>query len=164
MSTFKHQQRVEGPFKEANPIEQLVAFYEVNGYTLIEPTDLATGDSLEAPKQIRMMRGKKGASFWSSDMTELYAELTIEASEDAVKIDYDVETTMQHFTEDDRAFWKKEASHAEKFLTGKVDQPIDWRGNESARAEQLQRDIVFLGLKLMILTMVVVFVIAVVAN
>jgi hypothetical protein len=111
-----------------------------------------------------MTRGKKGASIWSSDMTELLAQLTLEEVDAGISISYEVETTMQHFTDDDRAFWTREATHAQKFLTGKVDQPIDWRGNESARAEQLQRDILFLGLKLMMLTMFIVFVIAVAMN
>lgn len=162
MSTFKHHQLVEGPFKDDNPLEQLITFYEVNGYVLTDP--YSEDDDDESPRKVCMTRGKKGASFWSSDMTELFAELTLEYLETTMKIDYEVETTMQHFTEDDRGFWIREAANAEKFLTGKVEEAIDWRGNEAARAEQVQRDILSLGIKLGVLAVVVVFVIVMVTT
>ncbi len=97
-----------------------------------------------------LIRGKEGASIWTSNMSELHAILDVSLEAGAVHVNYDIETTLQHFTDDDRAFWKKEASKAESFVTGKVDAIIDWRENESIRIERQQRDIVMFGLQMMV--------------
>lgn len=122
-----------------------------------ESAESDPGSSLECLSSIKLFRGKKGASIWSSDMTELYAEVRVEALISGIKISYEVETTLQHFTQEDRDFWDREVSNAEKFLTGKVDQPIDWRGNESIRVEAQQKEILFFGVKAMVMTMAIVF-------
>lgn len=133
-----------------------------------EPAETTPVDEPESPESelenpeeclssIKLFRGKKGASIWSSDMTELYAEVRVEALSSGIKISYEVETTLQHFTQEDRDFWDREVANAEKFLTGKVDQPIDWRGNESIRVEAQQKEILFFGVKAMVMTMAVVF-------
>lgn len=115
--------------------------------------DAEDADDLEDADVIvsaTLVRGKEGASIWTSNMAELHAILQLELIGNTIKVDYDIETTMQHFTDDDRAFWSKEARKAESFVTGKVDAIIDWRENESIRIERQQKDIVVFGLQMMI--------------
>lgn len=182
MSTYTLHKILNPPFRSHDPLRELLDFYSVNGYTALmqvegelpesfrePPVQEAEGDDepespeseLENPEEclssIKLFRGKKGASIWSSDMTELYAEVRVEALSSGIKISYEVETTLQHFTQEDRDFWDREVANAEKFLTGKVDQPIDWRGNESIRVEAQQKEILFFGVKAMVMTMAIVF-------
>lgn len=131
-----------------------------------EPTHDADGESSsegeansDATIEARMTRGKKRASIWSSNMADLHALLSIRYETGAIVIDYDVETTLQHLTEDDKRFWTREAAKAEAYIQGKVDAVIDWRENESIRVDQQQRDIIMFGVQMMIVAAILVAII-----
>lgn len=123
-----------------------------------ESTPEGEADS-DATIEARMTRGKKKASIWSSNMADLHALLGIRYDTGAIVIDYDVEITLQHLTEDDKRFWTREAAKAEAYIQGKVDAVIDWRENESIRVDQQQRDIIMFGVQMMIVAAILVAII-----
>jgi len=140
MSTWEFEETYEGPFEAEEPLAVLVEFYRTNGYERLD----GGGDDASTPSSpVALTRGEEGAGWWSSDMTELYAEVTIEApsseEDDAVSISYGVETSGQYMTDSDRQFWRRELETARQRLHAPSGDSRDLRQAEKKRAERMEQ-------------------------
>lgn len=104
---------------------------------------------------LTMRRGEKGNSLWTSNMAELLCDLSIKLIGDSVRIAYKIETTLQHFNDDDNAFWAHEAKQATRVVLGQG-KAIDWRENEEIRVGRQQKDILMVGVQLAVLAAILV--------
>ncbi len=131
-----------------DPLATLEKFLELNGYSL----DKGSGQGLRA------RRGTPSASWFSSDMSRLYTELTIEVDDDKVDLSYRVTTTGQHLTDEDRQFWQREAAAVEQALhdDGEL---IDLRPEEAKRAKQVTSEVRNTGVwaAFIVFAMVIIF-------
>lgn len=105
--------------------------------------------------KVRMRRGQKGASYWTSNMAELLSDIEFKLIGNTVRLAYKVETTLQHLTDDDQRFWAHEAKQAMRVVKGEA-KPVDWRENESIRVERQQKDILMVGVQLAFVAAVLV--------
>jgi hypothetical protein len=112
----------------------------------------ATDDEIVLRAQLR--RGKQGASIWSSNMADLLSEVDVKVIGNSIRIAYKIETTFQHFNDDDNAFWAHEAKQAIRMATG--GKAIDWRDNEEIRVSRQQKDIIMIGFQLAVLAAILV--------
>ena len=101
-------------------------FLELNGYSLND----------EGDHRLIAKRGKPGASWFSSDMSRLETQLTIEFDGNQVDLDYRVTVTGQHLTDEDRQFWEREAQAIER-ATNREEPAVDLRPEEAERAKQV---------------------------
>lgn len=108
--------------------QRLVEFYLHNGYALSEGQD----------QPLSFHRGKAGAGWWSSDMARLQTEIVAQQTGPSLTLNYSVEVKGQRLTDVDRAFWKREARAAEQFILQEIEEPLDLRPKEAARAKKVQ--------------------------
>ncbi len=119
--------------------------------------DASTEDASEdappedAPKRARsgnlqMTRGKAGGGWWTSNMTELHVTARLTLRHTALMVTCEVDTTGQHFTEDDVAFWRGELDAAADYVRGEDLMPRDLRDDESMRSSSRSRSSVATGL------------------
>lgn len=127
---------------EVRPV--LREFFAHNGYTAVDDTPMT------------LRRGRRGAGWWSSNMTDLHTELVIDAGDDPIRLRYEVDTAGQILSEEDRAFWRREAEAAEQFLHQR-DELVDLREAEKKRAKEVQSEHRRLGLVAMVIVFLVVF-------
>lgn len=135
--------------------EVITAFYTHNGY-ITESADEAAGKYI-------FVRGKTGAGWWSSNMTELHTAVTVEISATKATIDYRINISGQRLLDEDRAFWKKEA----RALAASVEQGaelVDLRPQEALRAQNLAKDLRSSGLWYGVAAFVAIMVALFVAN
>lgn len=108
----------------------LQRFYEANGY--------AFDDSGALPA---FHRGKAGAGWYSSDMSQLQTTVVVQKSPESIQLQYRVDVKGQRLSDEDKAFWQKEARSAEKFLRHPDRSPDDLRPGEAQRAEDVREDL-----------------------
>ncbi len=108
--------------------QRLVAFYLHNGYTLPDGQD----------QPFSLQRGRAGAGWWSSDMAQLQTVLAVQPSGSTLELKYSVEVKGQRLTDVDRSFWQREARAAERFVLQEIEEPLDLRPKEAARAKKIQ--------------------------
>ncbi len=113
-------------------LNALRSFYEHNGY---RPS--ATNPS--ASTTIVLTRGKPSAGWWSSNMTDLYTTVSATADDEGIELTYRVDTTGQHLTDEDEAFWRREATSAKNYMRGHKPL-IDLRPIEADRAKKIKRE------------------------
>ncbi len=106
-------------------------FFVHNGYESSNPPD--------SNEPLVFNRGETGAGWWTSDMSELATELVIEPSADTVRLHYEIDTSGQILTDEDRAFWEDEVKAAERYLLG-TGELVDLRKKEALRAEKMKRE------------------------
>ncbi len=112
-------------------LARLAAFMEVNGYEV----------SNEEPLEYE--RGKRGAGWWSSEMSALYARCQVRKDEDGgeLSVALDVDTTGQHMTSEDLTFWREELEAMREHVLAADDvAPIDRREHERARAQDGRKE------------------------
>ena len=110
-------------------VDRLEEFYTHNGYEVAE-------DELTQPDLARFVRGEEGVGWWSSNMTDLYARVTLRESGGGIDIDYLIDVSGQHLTEGDHAFWDRELDEAVRFARGDVSEPKDLRRAEEKRTDE----------------------------
>ncbi|MBA2663693.1 MAG: hypothetical protein H0U74_15500 [Bradymonadaceae bacterium] len=117
MSTLKedHDIRMESA-PDSDALEALLGFYAINGY---EHAVIAVQEGEDAGS-IRLVRGKPGAGWYSSEMTELFTELEVLSDESGVRLSYVVDVKGQRLSDADRGFWRMEARCAEKVVRGEA--------------------------------------------
>jgi hypothetical protein len=145
MSTYSTQRSVEGPFRPSDPLEPLTDFYHQNGYRRKygeEPDNL---DETGADQR-GFVRGRTAANWWTSNMTKLPTRVEIRRDDDALEITYEVDVTGQHFTEEDRDFWRSELDAACEYLRNPSRTPRDLRHEEAKRAERIRRRMLSYGI------------------
>jgi hypothetical protein len=150
MSTYSTQRRVEGPFRSADPLDPLTEFYHQNGYRrkyreetdAVDDRDAADGQSVERV----FTRGHTAANWWASNMTKLPTRVEIRRDETALEITYEVDVTGQHFTDEDRDFWRRELDAACDYLQNPSRTPRDLRHEEAKRAERIRRRMLSYGI------------------
>lgn len=152
MSHFEETISIDVPDGAVSPVERLSTFYRHNGYG-------PDGDDVDHI----FVRGESGAGWLSSKMTDLATELTIEVGDKTIVLTYRVETTGQHLTDEDRAFWKREADAAESYLRGD-EELLDLRLLEEERAKNLRSELRGVGLWAMGIVFVIVFVVGIVGD
>lgn len=114
-------------------LQEIRKFYEFNGYQWRR-------DETPSSAQLIFDRGTPAASWWSSNMAKLATEVIVTTDdEDRLELHYRVTTTGQHLTDDDRAFWEREAQSAQAFVRGDK-KLVDLRAVEENRAKKLQRE------------------------
>ena len=134
------------------PVKTLCEFYLHNGYE---------ADSGDGPQPV-LRRGESGAGWLSSKMTDLATTVTIEEGDD-IELKYHVDTTGQHLTDEDRAFWTTEAQAAESYLRG--DRGLtDMRPLEKKRVKELRGELRSVGLWAMAIVFVTVFVVGIIGD
>ena len=137
----------------------------LNGYT-----PAASAELLDA---WRFERGRRGSGWWSSDMSKLFAVLTLElkplssADDDhepklSASVTLEVDTRGQHLLERDEAFWRGELEAIRALLEGAELAPRDRRLEESARARTGRRETLQLSVYGFLITFLVLFVIVLV--
>lgn len=131
-----------------DPVGLLIDFYQGNGYTF-DPHSPASGDASgmdESGEPTRLVRGKRGNGWWSSNMTELHTQVVIRPRQDALEIAYTVDVTGQILKDEERAFWTRERQAAEKYLREPSAQIPDLRIGETARANKKSKSFFSFGL------------------
>ena len=116
---------------EFDPLELAQEFYEANGYDLDATAEVEDG--------VVLTRGKAGNGWWTSDMTELHASVRVLRRHTALMVTSEVDTSGQHFVEEDVAFWSRELDALERYVRGEDEMPEDLRGDEGARAKSRSR-------------------------
>lgn len=163
MAEYTNSETLDGPFGAENPLDPLVEFYRTNGYLIEEwsenPSDAADSDDAESSEasdtseasdddarspaissgEVRLSRGEPNAGWWSSDMTDLSAEVHATYESGTLEIDCTVDVTGQKLSEDDRAFWQRELDAATEYVRHPHRTPRDLRHEEEKRAEKLRR-------------------------
>jgi len=112
-------------------------FYLQNGYHVL-PNEQEDGvDKSRACYQ----RGKRGAGWWTSNMTELFSEVVASFDEDTScgAVELTVDTTGQMLSEDDRAFWEAELAALQAHVLGSDAEPKDLRKRERKRSKKGKR-------------------------
>ncbi len=89
----------------ADAVTKLISFYQLNGYAF-------TSDESDVANPIVLVRGERGAGWYSSEMTALFTELEIDVESDAIILRYAVDVKGQRLKQGDRAFWGQEARSA----------------------------------------------------
>lgn len=135
--------------------QRLLEFYRHNGYSVVD------NDRGQAPWTLE--RGTDGASWWSSNMTKLKTRITIDRSEGGYAVTYRINTTGQHLTDDDRAFWRREASTAEDVLHDRRS-IVDLRPREADRAEALKMEYRSFGLRAAVIIVVTIVITGIVGS
>ncbi len=123
--------------------------------------DAETSDGIDESSEneeillrVQLRRGKQGASIWSSNMAELLSDVDLKVIGNSIRVAYKIETTFQHFNDDDNAFWAQEAKQALRMAKG--GKATDWRDNEEIRVSRQQKDIIMIGVQLAILAAILV--------
>ncbi len=148
MATHRETGEIEGPFPADDPVFRLLDFYLANGYRVVErrpATDADESDS--APLAgARVERGRAGAGWWTSDMTELHTEVDIARDGDRLNVAYTVDTSGQILNEVEQGFWGREIKAAQRYACGDADTPRDLRETEARRAENQKDELMSMGL------------------
>lgn len=111
-------------------VDQIVEFYLHNGYIREDGAE---------NEEIKLRRGKSGAGWWSSEMTRLATVVDIRRGDEAFRIDYRIETTGQHMSDDDRDFWRREVDALRSAVAD--GQLVDLRPDEKQRADELKTEL-----------------------
>ena len=130
------------------------AFFLANGYTRLEPG--AGGEAW------RGTRGRVGAGWRVSDMTQLHATVAVvvgEAGEGTLR--HEVEVRGQRLSREDVAFWEREARLARAYMEGGEGEPKDLRPSERKRAERVRAHFVKLAMRGALTSFVVVSILGV---
>ena len=138
MSHHEETFAVDVPDDSGRALERLVEFYRHNGYS-----STCGGDDTH---RRTLVRGTSGASWWSSNMARLKTEVTIDVDDEGGHISYRVQTSGQHLTEDDRAFWEHETMAASDYLHRRATL-VDLRPAEAQRAQRVQKEYRSFGLQ-----------------
>lgn len=139
MAEHKSTSRIPIPEECEHPMDELKIFFRTNRYAL-ESEDEEEGKAV-------LVRGQKGKGFWTSDLTVLPTRLELELMDEFIWARYEVDTSGQRLTDEDRSFWTREATAAITFLeTGET---VNLVQVERDRADQIRADFarkgVFLG-------------------
>lgn len=151
MSTHRQTGEIDGPFATEDPVYRLLEFFLANGYRVLERHALqveqpATEDAPSPLESVRLERGRAGAGWWTSDMTELHTTVDLVRGDDIVRVRYEVDTSGQLLNEVEEAFWSRELQWAKRYLRDDSDAPRDLREDEARRAENQKDDLFSLGL------------------
>lgn len=132
--------------------DDVVQFYRHNGY------EERAGDEL---REVWMERNRHESSWFTCSMAELPTRIRIQRREDRLQLDYAIETSGQHLTEEDHGFWRRESGRAEAFARGHGEL-VDLRPEEEARADAVQWEMRTTAMKAAVLVMIVVFLVGIV--
>lgn len=143
--------------------ERLERFYAHNGYDKVSPS--LRGEESAWEELSAWERGKRGSGWWSSDMSQLFARVSpaIDPRTSAIRVVLTVDTTGQHITEEDVAFWRTELAALGAYLEGDAEL-VDLRAAERARASAGRKDTVRLSLYGFMITFVLLFVLVLVLH
>lgn len=135
-----------------HPARLVKEFYETNGYQIVEEPD----------HPLLLQRGKAGAGWWTSNMTKLWCQVTVEPQPQTLVLAYEVDTSGQILSDDDRAFFEREVEALRSFLD-EPNGPIDLRDQEQHRAQSVTGEYRRLALKATVLVFLLVSIIGLVA-
>ena len=144
--------------------ERLESFYKHNGYTKEAPTtqrEQSPWEELPA-----WVRGARGAGWWSSNMALLFARVSpaTDPRTSAYRVVLTVDTTGQHMTEEDIAFWREELQALRRYIHGEETRLVDLREQEEVRASAGRKDTVRLSIYGFIITFVLLFMLVLVLH
>lgn len=106
--------------------------------------------------RLQASRGKRWSGFTSSNMADLETTVTLVIVENSIQVEYVVNTTGQFLNEDERSFWRREASALEAFVTG--GDLVSVVSDESVRATRARRDLLGRGLWFAAIVFVILFI------
>lgn len=148
----KHHETAEfdGPFADEDPVGRLLEFYMANGYRVVDRQraglDSDQADEDAPLQQASFERGRAGAGWWTSNMTELHTRVEVEFAEERVRLSYKVDTSGQVLNEIERAFWRRELQAARRYMLGETSEPRDLREDEAQRAKKQKGNLLSMGL------------------
>lgn len=147
MATLRESGEIKNIAEVDDPLGLLADFYRGNGYDY-DTSDLSseTREDGEIPPPLVLSRGKRGNSWWSSNMTELHTRVVIQKQDETIQIAYAVEVTGQILKDVERAFWKLERQAAEQYLRDPSKPIKDLRIQETARADEKSNSFLSFGL------------------
>lgn len=145
MSTHRETGEIEGPFATGDPVSRLLEFYLANGYRIVE-RQAETGDDAAPLTSLRVERGRAGAGWWTSNMTELHTEVEVERDGDTVHVSYTIDTSGQLLNEIEEGFWGREINSARRYACNDSGEPRDLRKEEARRAEHQNDELMSIGL------------------
>ena len=168
MAELRETHTIAGPFVDWDPLDMASLFFRTNRYQVVGSERGALPDALErqtpqaaAPEaamtpeesappaevivKLALARGTPGRGWTSSNLAELPTrlELTLEGNE--IRVKYDVVTTGQILRGDEREFWRREADALSDYLTKDVAIP-NIVADETARAAEVRRELLIMGL------------------
>ncbi|MFP4600296.1 MAG: hypothetical protein ACLFVJ_18725 [Persicimonas sp.] len=148
----QHQETAgfDGPFADDDPVGRLLEFYMANGYRVVDRQragrDAEATDEDAALQMASFERGRAGAGWWTSNMTELHTRVVVELADERVRLSYNVDTTGQMLNEVERAFWRRELQAARRYMLGEASEPRDLREDEAQRAQKQKGSLLSMGL------------------
>lgn len=149
MSTHRQTGEIDGPFTTDDPVYRLLEFFLANGYRVVERQRESPDAEESAPlASVRLERGRAGAGWWTSDMTELHTRVDLVGDDesDLVRVRYEVDTSGQLLSDVEEAFWSRELQWAKRYLRDDSDEPRDLREDEAQRAKNQKDDLFSVGL------------------
>ena len=136
-----------------HPDRLVKQFYQTNGYEAVPQAD----------DLLQLRRGKKRAGWWTSNMTELWCQVTVKQSPQSLQLSYEVDTSGQILSDEDRAFWDREVAALKSFLH-EGGEPVDLRAQEATRANSVTGEHRKLGLKATAMVFLIVSILAIAAD
>ncbi len=150
MADHHENAEFDGPFADDDPVGRLLEFYMANGYRVVDRQRVALDAEVsdeDAPLQkASFERGRAGAGWWTSNMTELHTRVEVEFAQECVRLSYKIDTSGQMLNEIERAFWRRELQAARRYVHGDSDEPRDLREDEAQRAKKQKGSLVSMGL------------------
>lgn len=123
-----HEPDFSIPVDDPEWLNRLKEFLLANGYA-------------EGADALVFTRGQEGASWYSSDMSKLRTRLQVHQEPETIRLSYAIQIKGQRLTEEDKAFWEKEAEFARTYLQGSAEKPRDLRSEEALRARRVTEDL-----------------------
>ena len=165
MSTYSDRFELDAASERGALKARFEDYCLLNGYTPAADAELHDAWRFE--------RGRRGSGWWSSDMSRLFAVLTLKltplASADddrelrlKASVTLKVDTRGQHLLEEDEAFWRGELEAIRALLEDAERAPRDRRLEEGARARKGRRETLQLSVYGFLITFLVLFVIVLV--
>lgn len=137
---------------EDGAYERLLEFVQTNGY--MPGLTRAVQDAEHAERDM-FVRGRAGAGWWTSNLTDLHTELSITTLEEGIELRYRIDVRGQRLGPGERQFWRREAQRAEAVARGQA--PVeDFRPAEEKRAAEAVRRMRRTGIIGAVVTFVVV--------
>ena len=142
MGTHQIDRTIEGPFHQDDPLLLALQFYQENLYDPAQPKQLAQ----DPMTTLDVVRGKPNAGWYASDMSQLHTQVKLTHEEDHILVHYDIDTTGQRLSAEDRQFWDNEIQALQDTLCDGA-QIINLAEAEGRRAEEQRESSITTGLK-----------------
>jgi len=138
-------------------LERLQQYLVTNGYECAGSLEALEIDELDDDLEVHLgdapaeaifaaHRGEPGAGWWHSDQSKLQSVILVRDLESEFLVKWFVDTSGQHMTDDDEAFWDRESDHARRAIFNELDELPDLRNREKRRSKRTTRRSIRFGI------------------